>query len=82
VWLRSLDRLVLVWLYRSFPSILNAIAVVKPETVIRRYRRENPLWGAPRIHGELLMLATEVAQSTVAKDLVGGIDRPRRAGRR
>jgi transposase InsO family protein len=29
--------------------------------------RENPLWGAPRIHGELLMLGIEVAQSTVAK---------------
>jgi hypothetical protein len=29
--------------------------------------RENPLWGAPRIHGELLMLGIEVAQSTVAR---------------
>jgi hypothetical protein len=29
--------------------------------------RENPLWGAPRIHGELLMLEIEVAQSTVAR---------------
>jgi hypothetical protein len=29
-------------------------------------RRENPLWGAPRIHGELLMLGIEMAQSTVA----------------
>ncbi len=27
----------------------------------------NPLWGAPRIHGELLKLGIEVAQSTVAK---------------
>jgi hypothetical protein len=25
---------------------------------------ENPLWGAPRIHGELLKLAFEVAQSS------------------
>jgi transposase InsO family protein len=30
---------------------------------------ENPLWGAPRIHGELLMWGIEVAQSTVAKYL-------------
>jgi hypothetical protein len=30
---------------------------------------ENPLWGAPRIHGEVLMLGIEVAQSTVAKYL-------------
>jgi transposase InsO family protein len=29
--------------------------------------RENPLWGACRIHGELLMLGFEVAQSTVSK---------------
>src|SRR5258707_9489283 len=28
---------------------------------------ENPLWGAPRIHGELLKLGIEVAQSSVAK---------------
>ena len=28
---------------------------------------ENPLWGAPRIHGELLKLGFEVAQSIVAK---------------
>ena len=28
---------------------------------------ENPLWGAPRIHGELLKLGIEAAQSTVAK---------------
>ena len=37
--LRNLDRLILVWLYRLFPSILDAIAVVKPETVLRWHRR-------------------------------------------
>src|ERR1700720_1222680 len=95
----NIDRLTFVWLYRCFPAILNAITVVKPETVIRWHRRgfrafwhwksrrpggrpkidreirdlirrmskENPLWGAPRIHGELLMLGIEVAQSTVAR---------------
>jgi hypothetical protein len=31
---------------------------------------DNPLWGAPRIHGELLKLGFEVAQSSVAKYLV------------
>ena len=35
VWLRNIDRLIFVWMYRLFPSILNAITVVKPETVIR-----------------------------------------------
>jgi hypothetical protein len=31
---------------------------------------ENPFWGAPRIHGELLKLGFEVAQSSVAKYMV------------
>src|SRR3974390_2849585 len=35
--------------------------------LIRRMSQENPLWGASRIHGELLMLGFEVAQSTVSK---------------
>src|SRR5215813_8396513 len=34
--------------------------------LIRRISVENPLWGAPRIHGELLKLGFEVAQSSVA----------------
>ena len=37
--------------------------------LIRRMSQANPLWGAPRIHGELLKLGIEVAQSTVAKYL-------------
>jgi transposase InsO family protein len=93
------DRLLFIWLYRLFPSVLDAITIVQPETVIRWHRtgfrlywrwksrsrggrpripgeirrliREmslaNRLWGAPRIHGELLKLGIEVAQSTVAK---------------
>jgi len=36
-------------------------------SLIRRMSLENPLWGAPRIHGELQKLGIEVAQSTVAK---------------
>jgi arginine repressor len=32
--------------------------------------RENRLWGASQIHGELLMLGFEVAQSTVSKYIV------------
>src|ERR1700719_3608344 len=96
------DRLFLVQLYRWFPSVLNAITIIRPETLVRwhragfrRYWRwksrslggrpqidtdlralirrmssENPLWGAPRIHGELLKLGFELAQSTVAKYMV------------
>jgi transposase InsO family protein len=38
--------------------------------LIRRMSVENPLWGAPRIHGELLKLGFQVAQSSVAKYMV------------
>src|SRR5499427_713189 len=96
------DRLFLVMLYRWFPSVLKAITIIRPETLVRwhrtgfrRYWRwksrslggrpkveaelralirrmsaENPLWGAPRIHGELLKLGFEVGQSSVAKYMV------------
>jgi transposase InsO family protein len=40
--------------------------------LIRRISQENPIWGASRIHGELLMLGFEVAQSTVSKYMVRG----------
>jgi hypothetical protein len=93
-----------VQLYRWFPSVLNTITIIRPETLVRwhragfpRYWRwksrslggrpqidadlralirrmsvDNPLWGAPRIHGELLKLGFDVAQSSVAN----GMDRP------
>jgi len=35
-----------------------------------RQMSANPLWGAPRIHGELLKLGIEVSQATVAKYMV------------
>ena len=38
--------------------------------VIKQMSIENPLWGAPRIHGELLKLGFDVAQSSVAKYMV------------
>ena len=40
--------------------------------LIQRMSKENPQWGAGRIHGELLMLGFEVAQSTVSKYMVRG----------
>jgi hypothetical protein len=97
--LRGPDRAFLVWMIRLWPSLIDAVQVVKPETVLRWHRagfrafwrwksrkragrpkidrelrdliqrmsRENPLWGASRIHGEILMLGFEVTQSTVSK---------------
>jgi hypothetical protein len=44
--------------------------------LIRRMSFENPLWGAPKIHGELLKLGIKVAQSTVSIYMVPRQDRP------
>jgi hypothetical protein len=95
-------------LYRRFPRILDAITIVRPETVVRWHRMgfaaywrrksrrrsgrprigmevrdlirrmsiENPLWGAPRIHGELLKLGINVAQSTISIYMVPRRGRP------
>jgi hypothetical protein len=38
--------------------------------LIRQMSKDNPLWGAPRIHGELLKLGFELAQSTVSKYMI------------
>ena len=95
----SIDRLVFVGMYTLAPNVLEAVKIVKPETVLRWHRGgfraywrwkarsrggrpstpaeirdlickmsiANPLWGAPRIHGELLKLGIDVGQTTVAK---------------
>ena len=100
--LTGADRLIFVWLYRLWPSLLATIIIVKPETVLRWHRAgfrafwrwksrsrggrptistdvrklirqmslDNHLWGAPRVHGELLKLGIDVAQATVAKYMV------------
>ena len=47
------------------PSISQEIRVL-----IRKMSIANPLWGAPRIHGELLKLGINVAQATVAKYII------------
>jgi len=96
------DRWFFIQLYRWFPSILQVVTIVQPETLVRWHRAgfrcywhwksrlrggrpqieaelhalirrmsiDNPLWGAPRIHGELLKLGFEVAQSSVAKYMI------------
>src|SRR6202047_2727677 len=101
-WLTNNDRWFFIQLYRWFPSILQVLTILRPETLVRWHRAgfrcywrwksrpqggrpqietelrvlirrmsvENPLWGAPRIHGELLKLGGEIAQSSGAKDLL------------
>src|ERR1035437_6649891 len=108
LYLTWIDRALFVWLYRDFPRILDAITILRPETIVRWHRKgfaafwrwksralggrpqvdkevrdlirrmsfENPLWGAPHIHGELLKLGFDVAQSTVSKYMVPRRDRP------
>ena len=60
--LSNTDRLLFVWLYRWFPSVLNAIAILRPETIIRWHRagfrsywrgRSRKPVGRPRISAEL-----------------------------
>jgi len=44
--------------------------------LIRRISRENPTWGTPRIHGELLKLGYDVCESTVARYMIKRRGRP------
>jgi hypothetical protein len=57
----------LYWRWKSRSRSGRPRVPVEVRSLIRRLSMENPLWGAPRIHGELLKLGIEVAQSTVAK---------------
>ena len=41
--LRTADRLIFVWLYRLFPSVLEAAVVFKPETLVRWHRSGFPV---------------------------------------
>jgi hypothetical protein len=110
----SIDRLILGGVRRLFPRMYGALAIVRPETVIRWHRAgfrsywrwkskhccgrpavtveirqlirqmsvANPLWGAPRIHGELLKLGIDVGQTSVPNIWCGGGFLPRRDGGR
>src|SRR5260370_26256135 len=98
------DRLIFVGLYRLFTKACDALAIVKPDTIIRWHRAgfkaywrwksrrrsgrptvpadirklihemriANPLWGAPRIHGELLKLGSDAGRTTVGKYMARG----------
>src|SRR5712672_119957 len=58
------------WRWKSRPQGGRPQIETELRVLIRRMSVENPLWGAPRIHGELLKLGFEVAQSSVAKYMV------------
>ena len=58
------------WRWKSYPRGGRPPIEADLRALIRRMSFENPLWGAPRIHGELLKLGFAVAQSSVAKYMV------------
>ncbi len=58
------------WRWKSRPQGGRPQIDTELRALIRRMSVQNPLWGAPRIHGELLKLGFSVAQSTVAKYMV------------
>jgi hypothetical protein len=58
------------WRWKSRPRGGRPQIHTELRALIRRMSMEKPLWGAPRIHGELLKLGFEVTQSSVAKYMV------------
>ena len=68
-WHRTGFKLLWTWKSRQRGPGRPAVA---PElrALIRRMAEANPLWGAPRIHGELRKLGLEISQATVSKYLV------------
>src|SRR5215470_14015714 len=55
------------WRWKSRPRGGRPTASSEVRKLIREISTANPLWGAPRIHGELLKLGINVGQTTVAK---------------
>ncbi len=61
----------LFWAWESRPRRRGRPLVLQEvRELIRRMSRENPLWGAPRIQGDLSKLGIEISQATVSKVMV------------
>jgi transposase InsO family protein len=60
----------LYWRWRSDPGKGRPKVSAEVRALIRRMSLENPLWGTPRIHGELLKLGYDICESTIAKYMV------------
>jgi hypothetical protein len=65
----------LFWTWRSRRHFGRPPVASDVRTLIRKMAHANPLWGAPRIHGELIKLGVDVSQATVAK-YIGRRDAP------
>ena len=55
------------WRWKSERQVGRPKVQAELRALIRQMNCENPLWGAPRIHGELLKLGFEISHSSVAK---------------
>jgi putative transposase len=68
-WHRKSFQLFWTWRVRSGnrgrPAVTREV-----RALIRKMSRENPLWGAPRIHGELLKLGIDIGETSVSKYMV------------
>src|SRR3981189_2365707 len=60
------------WRWKSRPRSGRPKTPLEIRQLIREMSLANPLWGAPRIHGELLKLGIDVGQTTVAKCMARG----------
>ncbi len=60
-------RLYWAWLSRHQPSVGRRPLTKHLRDLIQRMVAENPTWGAPRIHGELLMLGFDVSERSVSR---------------
>jgi putative transposase len=65
-WYRKSFRLFWTWKVRCGQPGRPAVPKDVRE-LIRRLSHENPLWGAPRIHGELLKLGIDIGETSVGK---------------
>ena len=73
---RTADRLIFVWLYRLFPSLLEAAVVFKPQTLVRWYRSGFRLywrWKARRHVGRPAVPADILLQRRVRKTAVAAL---------
>jgi putative transposase len=64
------------WTWKSRRRIGRPTVPTDVRALIRTVSQTNPLWGAPRIHGELMKLGVEISQATVAKYMVRRTTRP------
>ena len=60
----------LFWTWKSRRRVGRPTVPLEVRTLIRTMSNANPLWGAPRLHGELLKLGIEIGHASVARYMV------------